>query len=465
MKTFLISIVSIVGLFVAATAAIFVFQWCPPQGPWPNPPWCVIEKEIEFKDVIIVPTDINKINYPQFYQQAQPTSAALKNPYCLIEADTVAYPTLYLGEYSFPQIEGAPLPAEIKRVVGIKDAWNINDPNLNKCPYSPFISNDFIFDSYEKTLKRVKALGTEQIAVTNFILFSNFQSAELENNKPAIKAETLIRIIKTAKTQGLDVILYLNLAGGNEKVSPEIPNSEWLAKLIDNYEPFLMSQAKIAQEAGAKGLMLNHGDYQFNIKGYEEIYQQKMLALIKKVRSIYSGELILFIDALNYADHSKISEVLSSVDVYLYPISTNILKYAKNKTVSVYNLKQLYLEDLKKIEAYRKYNKPFYLQILIQSEKNFLIDGWNEDMFCIQRENDQCYQLKLKPDFSVQAIAYEATMEAIKEMHDKKLKIAAVVPYGYWFTDVILPKNSQPQMGHSIRNKPAESIVKEWFRK
>ena len=40
MKTFLISIVSVVGLFVAATAVMFVFKACPPQGPWPSLPWC-----------------------------------------------------------------------------------------------------------------------------------------------------------------------------------------------------------------------------------------------------------------------------------------------------------------------------------------------------------------------------------------------------------------------------------------
>lgn len=40
MKTFLISIASIVGLFIAATAVMFVLQLCPPQGPWPTPPWC-----------------------------------------------------------------------------------------------------------------------------------------------------------------------------------------------------------------------------------------------------------------------------------------------------------------------------------------------------------------------------------------------------------------------------------------
>jgi len=40
MKTFLISVVSAIGLFVVATVAMFVFNICPPQGPWPAPPWC-----------------------------------------------------------------------------------------------------------------------------------------------------------------------------------------------------------------------------------------------------------------------------------------------------------------------------------------------------------------------------------------------------------------------------------------
>src|SRR3989344_5716095 len=40
MKTFFILIVSIVGLFVVATAVMFVLKACPPQGPWPMPPWC-----------------------------------------------------------------------------------------------------------------------------------------------------------------------------------------------------------------------------------------------------------------------------------------------------------------------------------------------------------------------------------------------------------------------------------------
>jgi len=65
----------------------------------------------------------------------------------------------------------------------------------------------------------------------------------------------------------------------------------------------------------------------------------------------------------------------------------------------------------------------------------------------------------------VQAIAYEAMMEAINEAHGKFLNVEAVDAYGYSFTDVLLPQVWLPQISHSVRNKPAESIVKEWFKR
>ncbi|MDO8743353.1 MAG: hypothetical protein Q7J30_02260 [Candidatus Azambacteria bacterium] len=40
MKTLLILIVIVIGLFVALIAGMFIFKACPPQGPWPMPPWC-----------------------------------------------------------------------------------------------------------------------------------------------------------------------------------------------------------------------------------------------------------------------------------------------------------------------------------------------------------------------------------------------------------------------------------------
>lgn len=469
----------IVGVFVAVIILTAVFRICPPQGLHPIPPWCegglqlpntpiAVPAKVDLKDAFVVTTDLNKINYPDFYTQAKPVNTTVNNPYCLIEATETAYPSAYLGSYPLPQINGAPLPPGIKRIVGVKDIWIgnpnwIGDPNNNNCRYKG--TKDAMFDSYVKTLPRVKMLGGEMITITNYVHFSNFQTAGVENDKPAINDDTLRKIAKTAKSQGLDVILYLNLAPGKEKVG-EIPSDEWLATLIDNYEPFLLNQAKMAEETGINGIMLNHFDYQPTIKGHETIYQAKMLELIKKVRSVYSGQLILMIDPLIGADTAKISEVMSSVDAYLYTPHTTVLAYSDDKTVSVQNLKRLYLKNLKEIgDTVGKYNKPVYLRILVQSENDFLTNGWDEDMFCIQRGSDPCYQANLKPDFSVQAIAYEALMEAIKEANGKYLDVAGTDTYGYWFTDVLLPMASQPQIAQSIRNKPAESILKEWFKR
>ncbi len=469
-KVLLIILVIIVLIPVIVFVLSITFKLCPPmKGPWPTPPWCLeqgnsiiksFQQSLNLTNAIIVPTDLTKIEYPQFYESYVSTNTVVLNPYCIIEFETVAYPASYLGDLSFPKINGAPLSLDIDRAVGIKDIWVLDDPNINNCP-----DKKKMFEAYEKTLKRVKAINAQQIHLTNYISFLDFKNATLDYDNIAIPDAELHNIIETAKKENLDIVLYLNVAPGNLKVSG-IPNSLWLSKFIDSYEPFLLNQARIAQETGVKGMMINNFDYQPSIKGYEEVYQEKMLALLEKVRKVYSGKIILLIDPFSGADLNKIDTFLNKVDAYLLSPRGDVLKDSSDKSITLENLKNLFSKELKeKGQLFSKYNKPFYLKILIQSEKNFLIKGWNEDALCIKRGENPCYQKDLKPDFSIQAIAYEALLESIKEAQNKDMKIEAVDTYGYWFTDVMLPKNSQPQMAHSIRNKPAESIVKAWYKK
>ncbi len=450
---------------------------CPPKGPWPIPPGCEggmqlpkpgipspsgtqpEVEELKLENTIVIPTDLTKITYPTSYQSTL-TSITVKNPYCTIDSETAAYPASYLGAYALPEIDGAPLPSDIRRAVGIKDSW-INEPNLNNCP----VSGDPMFVSFEKTLKRAKALGAQEIHITNFVNFENFQGATLDVNRKAIPDSTLQRIAEAASKNGLGVVLYLNVAPGDQKVS-DIPSDEWLAKFIDNYDPFLLNQAAIAQRTGISGIMLGHFDYQPSIKGHEDVYNEKMLSLIKKVRATYSGKIVFLIEPTLGADLTKLDKLLNEVDAYIYTPTTRPLLSSPDKTVSVSNIREQYLKDFEYIGAtYGKYKKPVYIRILIQSEKDFLVNGWNEDQFCIKRGDNSCYQKDLTVDFSLQAIAYEAIMEALKGAHNKYFQVGAVDTYGYWYTDVMLPKNSQPQMAHTIRNKPAESIVKAWFER
>ena len=464
MKTFLISIVSIVGLFVVATAVMFVFQICPPQGPWPAPPWCgrAPVKE-EFKDVFIVPTDINKIAYPDFYRQAKPTNTTVSNPYCLIEAPETIYPATYLGTYSLPQINGAPLPAGITRIIGLKDGW-MPHPNNNTGCYS--FGYAAMKEAYEKTLRRAKAVGAEKITFTNYVNFSNFKNAEIDGPDKAAVSEKDLRFVATkAREQNLEVILYLNLAPGKEKVSWEIPSASWLGTLIHNWEPFVLDQATIAEETGIYAIMINHFDYQPNIKGFEDAYQNEMLTLLQKIRNVYSGKILIMIEPMSGADLGKLDTLLKQVDGFIYTPFANILQYESDKTVSIGRLKTQYLNGFAGLgRDFGKYGKPIYFRILIQSHKESLEKGWIEDGFCKARGSDPCYQKNLEVDFSVQAIAYEAIMEAIKQVNGNYFTVGGVDSYGYGFTDVIMPDISQPQISHSIRNKPAESIVKEWFK-
>lgn len=464
MKRFLIVLISLIVLFIIFTILMFLFKLCPPAGPWPTPPWCVSRMEkVDLASAITIPTDINKINYPDFYINPTVRDLTVTDPYCAITKSEVSYPKSYLGEYELPSIEGAPFTNEIHRTIGIKDTW-IKEPNLNKS----CIAMDYkpMRKAYEETLDRVVNLGADQISFSNYVHFSDFKNALIDGpEKAAVKENDLKFVVNKAKEKNLRTILYLNLAPGKQVVS-DIPDATWLGTLIKNWGSFVLNQAEIAEETGVDALMINHFDYQPNIKGFEDTYEKEMLVLLGNVRNIYKGRILLMIDPLWDSNLGKLDDLLKQVDGYIYTPTTNILNNRGDKTVNVANLKGLYVENFINVgKGFSKYDKPIHLRVLIQSTKEFLEKGWSEDMFCIEKMDDPCFQKNLKVDFSSQAIAYEAMMEAVKETNGKYFNVGGVESYGYWYTDVMLPSNSQPQIAQSIRNKPAENIVREWFNK
>jgi hypothetical protein len=229
----------------------------------------------------------------------------------------------------------------------------------------------------------------------------------------------------------------------------------------------VVRQAEVAEEIGIDALMINHFDYQPSIQGFEDVYRAKMLELLSRVRDVYSGRVLLMIEPTIGANLNKLSDLLNTVDGFIFTPYTSILEVSADKTVSVDNLKRLYFENIKGIGGeFARFEKPFLLRVLIQSEKEFLLRGWNEDMFCIERAGDPCYQKNLTVDFSLQAVAMEAMFEAVSEVQrGGHMRVENIDIYGYWYTDVILPDFSQPQIAQSVRNKPAESVVYKWFKR
>jgi hypothetical protein len=415
-------------------------------------------------DAIVIPSDISKIKYPDFYNKPVTTTASVVNPFCAISQETIAYPIDFLGTFTFPEITNAPLPTEIKRSVGIKDVW-LSQPNRSdNCLYSvPFAP---MHEAIEKTFARAKSLGADQISFTNYVAIRNIPGAVIDPpSKAAVSEDDMKFVANAANKAGLGMVLYLNISQP-APMAWEVPNKEWLVTFIHNWEPFVLSQAKIAEETGMDAMMINHFDFDPWVGRFVETYQTEMLALLQKVRAIYSGNVLITIEPITGTDYAKSSKLLSAVDGYLLTPVGDVLKDATNKEVSVSNLKSLYLKSLSDIgKKLKQYNKPISFRVGLYSDKDALEKGWNENMFCVLKDGDPCYQKKIQADFSEQAIAYEAMLEAFKEFNTTYFKVGAVDAYGYWFSDVILPDKSFPQLGGTIRNKPAESIVFEWFKR
>jgi hypothetical protein len=117
-----------------------------------------------------------------------------------------------------------------------------------------------------------------------------------------------------------------------------------------------------------------------------------------------------------------------------------------------------------------RYGKTLMVTFNIQSRGNaFSQPGYMEETACtpgfgsFDNGPSLCIERATAPDFSLQAIVYEATFEAISEA-SRTLKSPVMINLlDYWETDSLMPFLAFPSIATSFRNKPAEGIVKAWF--
>lgn len=181
-----------------------------------------------------------------------------------------------------------------------------------------------------------------------------------------------------------------------------------------------------------------------------------MTEAAQQVRSVYSG--IILSGQIAAWTYDQV--LLDNIDFFIgdqFPFIN--VDATENANLSVTLLKVKYLDLMNNLaNAHGPSKKPVVWQVFAQSHRDWPLIHWIEDGFCV----DSCMQNSLQTDFSVQVIEYEAMLEAIAEQ--TFFFTASVDAKAYWFVDVILPKDSFPNISQSPRNKPAESILYEWFR-
>ena len=259
-----------------------------------------------FSNMVTFPSDVTLNAYPQVYQNVAASTVTLPDPYCALTSTSVSYPASYLGAFPLPSVQGAPLPASVRRGamthdvgmsgIGLTDAtqnWN-------------FGCRGDMHTAVLSTLARLKKLGADHIMVfrdtqladvnatqLQILPWASFSIPDTEDNAIAAQAQAI----------GLQVWEFRQLVqqDSNNLQLPSAPTLAWASTFLDAYTQFVVDRAKLAQQNGIEAFVLDWAGYQ-GVTGWNNgsmtspdmsaLFMSKMKVAAQQVRSVYSGKII-----------------------------------------------------------------------------------------------------------------------------------------------------------------------------
>jgi hypothetical protein len=351
-------------------------------------------------------------------------------------------------------------------------------PNTNTCANKELYTENVFIEH----LNRMQKLGVEQIWISNYGVWDDFSKPiwSIAESDYVMSNNTLKVIVQEAQKRNIKVFLNWQM-NNSDKVgawNSLDPNAKWsydnlskenLLKIMDSYKIVIASQAKFAQSIGISGMAVDLDVFSPPIlqtnREFREIYVTKMVNIIDDVRAVFKGTLV-------YGQYDSIIDerIISKIDRVRVILWTgggkqlNQLSVDSFKKDTIRYIEWFYLKYSLALNGKYK-NVPIEWFIYAQGTQEFYSkNGYLDDSFCV----NSCSQHQLKTDFSIQAIAIEGALQAISSQ--TFFTSGAVSISNYWHTDDLTPTNVNgnttfPNISSSIRNKPAEAIVKMWYTK
>ena len=431
-----------------------------------------------------IDTNATSISYPSSYNTLNSNIQLTANDPCNLNFSTVNIPKDWMGQFPLPQIKNTTLNNNIIRSISVSDIILHGNPGFildKNC------SGDSQFE-LTKTVNRLKALGVEQISLAQWHWAGknndgSWYFTKAEDTFSSLPDVDLAALVKAAHNVGIKVLVMNQIQGmSDDPNNPKGPNAyipentyENQVKWFNAFEPFVIERAKYFQSIGIDAMDTACGSgcifntYPENTTQSNNLYHNRYASIISNVRSVFSGKLVVVNPFLE-------SEFLNLIDIIVMAAEPSIkLTTEENSKLTV----ESYLTKLKTstrdkiLRVWLANNKPIMISFGIQSRANALTDpDWLEESNCTvspglfsayTSSTALCIQNQTKPDFSLQAIITEATLEYFNSLPLPSGSIVNV--QAYWNTDVINPYTAFPNIGSSIRNKPAEGIVKAWYKK
>jgi hypothetical protein len=422
---------------------------------------------------------------------SSPTVSSTQIDLCAVESKNygdVPIPTGYLGSYQVPSAAGR-LANSVVRTADLADwdYWWSRPATLlctDKIAYLKNINRE--------TIRRLAAIGVNRIYVSNYGSWDNIANPiwHIPEANYAIPKAVLEFTVAEAHARGMQVFLtwqnnYSDDAHGFMAYDAENLSQSQYTALKNSWRSHILEQAAYAQSIGLDGLGVGI-DY-FDPLSVRNVYtppgstpnggQLKtdysafLVQLAGDVRSVFAGKLYY-----GGQNDDVYPNVIAAVDEFVYRLWAGATAgtYNTGNPFNVQNLKG----NLQQGFYYAFWrggvdfgnggsiSKPVVFKTYAQSTTDFYNGGsWIEDNWCIE---PCAAQRSLTTSFSAQAVAYEAALELANEQ--TYVTTGGVGPYGYAYFDLLSETRTAnsitfPNISNSIRNKPAEAIVRDWFRR
>jgi hypothetical protein len=300
-----------------------------------------------------------------------------------------------------------------------------------------------------------------------------------------ISVEMVEFIVAEAQKRNIDIyyswqFTTVDVAGRtvvdlNENVSPE---KLWF--ILDGHRTNVINMAQFAERLGMKGIA---SDWNAMFIGnlyepeLEEIFISTFSEIIDRIRENFSGEITWGQKAYLLSD----PRIVDKVDAIHLSLGGPFLTAEENATLSPALIRDKVISQFHDIYQlytcvhgcnYQPSTKdvPVFFELAVQSRDKYWTEGWIEDGFCVSGETDtgeelDCIQETYVTDFSVQAIGIEGIFRAINSQQHNFTVKGINFHTSYWHTDTLVPgEEGFPNLSQSIRGKPAEDIVRYWFK-
>ena len=424
-----------------------------------------------------VSTNLNSITYPNSYTTTSNLLAS-SDP-CNLEFSQLHYPKEWMGKFELPKIDNAPLKKSFVRGISLKDIMLHDNPA-------------FILDKgckgdikleFKKTIDRLKTLGVETVTVTQWHYLSKYADnswyvMKAEDSFGPMRDAELAILVKMAHNAGMKVMLYnqiqVMIDGPNKPMYIPPNTKENYIKWFQAYNAFILDRAVAYQSMGIDGwelgcnscLFTNSGDWSSDAVKF---FREELSKNFSIVKQHYSGKLFMYTNFLSY-DYTK-DFFFQNIDYMVTGVGDIKLTEEQNKNLTVASYKTLLKNHAfyKSAVWWASLGKPIMFEFGIQSRTDALTNpgyveetGCTGSMYMFDVNTGGCIQKNVVVDFSLQAIVYQATLESINEL---PINDAIIISRDYWMTDVMNPYTAYPNLASSIRNKPAESILKMWYSK